>query len=331
MGELREIFVRVLKGFRKTAVFAITTRCNCRCVMCDMHRKKPEAISLQDAERVLDFLARNNFIAIYITGGEPSLHPDLTDIVRYARSLGIVSTMTTNGTADPDLVNELKEAGLYLLTVSLDHWDPRICEAIRKHPGIREKQIETLRRAKDIGMRVFALAFLNPFLVRDGVGRIVKFSNTEIGVPLGFCYPVETRVNSYRLGGTITQRQYSEMLGDAVETLRRLKGGRYDVSNLGTYVEDLASKNRGRRPNFYCRGGQDVIYVDWRGDVYPCFLREKLFNILEDDEPHFMKNVRCNDCFTNCFREPSLLPQIWKPHLLLKEALYSFRTRDVIL
>lgn len=330
MGQLSEIFVRVLKGSRKTAVFAITTRCNCKCVMCDMHRKRPEAISMADAKRVLDFLARNNFIAIYITGGEPTLHPGLTEIVRYARSLGIVSTMTTNGTADPDLVNELQRAGLHLLTVSLDHWDPRICEAIRRHPGIREKQIETLRRARDIGMRVFALAFLNPFLARDGVEKLVKFSNAELGVPLGFCYPVETRVNSYRLGGTITERQYSEMLRDTVDTLRRLKQRGYYISNLGTYMEDLANNNGGR-PNFYCRGGEDVIYVDWRGDVYPCFLKEKLFNILDEDEPRFLENVSCNDCFTNCFREPSLLPQIWKPHLLLKEALCSFRTRKVIL
>lgn len=330
MGQLSEIFVRVLKGSRKTAVFAITTRCNCKCVMCDMHRKRPEAISMADAKRVLDFLARNNFIAIYITGGEPTLHPGLTEIVRYARSLGIVSTMTTNGTADPDLVNELQRAGLHLLTVSLDHWDPRICEAIRRRPGIREKQIETLRRARDIGMRVFALAFLNPFLARDGVEKLVKFSNAELGVPLGFCYPVETRVNSYRLGGTITERQYSEMLRDTVDTLRRLKQRGYYISNLGTYMEDLANNNGGR-PNFYCRGGEDVIYVDWRGDVYPCFLKEKLFNILDEDEPRFLENVSCNDCFTNCFREPSLLPQIWKPHLLLKEALCSFRTRKVIL
>ena len=139
-----------LKGLKRTAVFAITNKCNCKCVMCDMHAMEPAQISLADAKNVLDFLARKRFLIVYITGGEPTLHPNITEIVEYANELGLVTTMTTNGTASKDLLIDLKNAGLYLLSVSLDHWDPLICEKIRGHKDIMVKQIETIEFLKKI-------------------------------------------------------------------------------------------------------------------------------------------------------------------------------------
>jgi len=100
-----------------------------------------------------------------------------------------------------------------------------------------------------------------------------------------------------------------------------LKKKGYQIANDGIYLEDILRNFEEKPPNFYCRGGQDVLYLDWLGDVYPCFFRAKLFNILENDKARFLKNVRCNDCFTNCFREPSLIPQISSPRLLLKEIM----------
>jgi len=136
--------MRFLKGFRKTAVFAITTRCNCRCMMCDMYKKPPRSISFEDARKVLDFLYENKFLIVYFTGGEPTLHPDVIDIVKYANDLGFVTAMTTNGTVSKDTLVKLKEAGLYLLSVSFDHWEPEICEKIRRHKGIKDKQERTM-------------------------------------------------------------------------------------------------------------------------------------------------------------------------------------------
>jgi len=73
-----------------------------------------------------------------------------------------------------------------------------------------------------------------------------------------------------------------------------------------------------------------VVYVDWLGDVYPCFLKEKLFNALNGDIPKFLKDVRCNDCLINCFREPSILPQIFSPpNLFIREVFHSYPTRGL--
>jgi len=330
LPSLRQVCISLLRGRRKTAVFALTSRCNCKCIMCDMHRLAPQDIGLKDAKKVLDTLAANGFLIAYFTGGEPTLHPDIVEIVSYADGLGLVTTMTTNGTPSKALLSELKDAGLYLLSVSLDHWDPDICERIRNHKGIFEKQVTTLRYMKEIGLRTYALVYLNPILVEDGVEKLVVFTNDELGVPFGFCYPTNCDANSYFLGGELAKQSPSIRLGDQVQRILELKKEGREIANLFCYVED-AVNFPSPHPNFYCRGGEDVMYVDWLGDVYPCFLKkEKLFNALKGETPRFLKNVRCNDCLINCFREPSFLPQMFSPpSLFLREAYRSYPARSL--
>lgn len=330
MASFKKVVARFLKGYRRTAVFAVTSRCNCRCYMCDMHRREPQQISLEDARKVLDFLAKNKFLIAYFTGGEPTLHPNVVEIVDYANRLGLVATMTTNGTASKELLMALKNAGLYLLSVSLDHWDPSICEKVRNHKDIMAKQVETLRYLNEIGLRTYALAFLNSFLVEDGVERLIDYANNVVGVPFGFCYPTTSSINTYRLGSSLSDGGYGEKLRKSVDTILNNKKSGREIANLATYIEDIVNVGEKKTPNFFCRGGEDVVYIDWFGDVYPCFLKGKLFNILKDERPSFQRNVKCNDCLINCFREPSLLPQILSsPSLLTREVYRSYSTRKI--
>ncbi|MEM2875749.1 MAG: radical SAM protein [Candidatus Bathyarchaeia archaeon] len=157
----KDVFTKFLKGFKRTAVFAITTRCNCKCLMCDMYRQPPKTVSIEGAKEILDFLSKNKFLIVYFTGGEPTLHPNVVEIVEYANKLGLVTAMTTNGTASKETVTKLKDAGLYLLTVSFDHWDPSVCEKIRRHTGIKAKQESVIKHCREVGLRTHTLTFLN--------------------------------------------------------------------------------------------------------------------------------------------------------------------------
>lgn len=329
MVTIKEAAKKYIHGYNKTAVFAVTTQCNCQCQMCDIHRKKPEYISLDDAKKILDVLVQNRFLVVYFTGGEPTLHPHIVDIVRYANDHGLVTTMTTNGTANHDLLYQLKRAGLYLLSVSLDHWDPTICEQLRQHHKIMEKQVRTIQYLKKIGLKTYALAYLNPYLVDEGVERLVAYVNNVLKVPFGFCYPTKSDINSYSLGGILSDKQVSQKLDDSVRKILQSKITGGSIANLWIYLQDMLTFMDQKKPHFFCRGGEDVIYIDWRGDVFPCFLKPKLFNILLDP-PKFLNNVKCDDCLINCFREPSVLPHyLSTPHLLAMEIYYSRSDRWV--
>jgi MoaA/NifB/PqqE/SkfB family radical SAM enzyme len=295
-----------------------------------MHKRQPKDISLKNAKRVLDKLATNKFLIVYFTGGEPTLHPNIVEIVSYAEKLGLVTTMTTNGTPNKTLLSKLKNAGLYLLSVSLDHWDRETCEEIRKHNNIFEKQVSTLRYLKKIGLRTYALAYLNPILLKDGIETLANYVNQNLGVPFGFCYPTNCDANSYSLGGELGKNPNPIRLNEQVQKLLQLKKEGKEIANLYCYLDDAANFPN-RNSNFLCRGGEDVVYIDWLGDVYPCFLKnQKLFNASNDDNPRFLDNVQCNDCLINCFREPSFLPQIFSPiTLLLREMYYSYPSRNI--
>ena len=80
--------------------------------MCNMYENEPVDMRYSDVVKILDFMAGNKFLLVYFTGGEPSLHPDLARIVRYADKLGLITSLTTNGTISAKTLQELKEARL---------------------------------------------------------------------------------------------------------------------------------------------------------------------------------------------------------------------------
>lgn len=329
---MKDALVKYFKGFKRTAVFAITTQCNCRCIMCDIYKKPPMFISLKDAMDVLDFLSQNKFLIAYFTGGEPTLHPDVVEIIRYANSLGLVTSMTTNGTASRDVIMKLKESGLHLLSVSIDHWDARLCEKIRQHKNIKLKQENTIKNCKEASLRTYALAFLNSYITSDGVEKMVRYVNQQLGVPLGFCYPVKSGASAYPLGEELSKESISyKNLGRTIETILFLKENGSAIANLYTCMQDIIRFHEKKPPNIYCKGGEDVVFIDCLGNVYPCFMKEKLFNVFHDKERHFLKNVRCNECLTTCFREPSILAQSVFNPILIREGFHSFSTRSLFM
>lgn len=282
-------------------------------------------MTLQDTKRVLDFLHRSGFLVVYFTGGEPTLHPHITEIVGYANELGFITSLTTNGTSSEGTIRRLKEAGLHLLSVSLDHWDDGVCEKIRGVRGIKQKEEEILTCAKEIGLSVYALNFLNPYVIRDGMEVLIRHVNHDLGVPFGFCYPTSCDDNSYRLGGSLSDEELYVNIDGSIKTILEMKKGGSAIANPFLYIEDVLRFNNNEAPNYCCKGGEDVVYIDWRGDVYPCFLKPRLFNILDGNGYRFLKYVRCNECLINCFREPSLFSQALRaPGLAIRELRYSW-------
>jgi MoaA/NifB/PqqE/SkfB family radical SAM enzyme len=298
--------------------------------MCDIYEKPTESISLRDAKKILDFLAANKFLIVYFTGGEPTLHPDVIEMVRYADSLGLATSMTTNGTASKKMVVKLKEAGLYLLSVSLDHWDADLCEKLRRHKDIKRKQEETIKSCKEVSLKTYALTFLNSYVLEDGIENMIKYVNNQLGVPIGFCYPVKNYADTYPLGGKLSGESILfQNLEKSIKTILLLKRNGGLIANLDTCIEDILRFHGKVPPYVYCKGGENVFFIDCQGNVYPCFIKEKLFNVLRDEKPRFLKNVKCNECLTTCFREPSILAQSVFSPALLREIFRSLSTRSL--
>ena len=104
-----------------------TTRCNLHCRHCGSDCKS--APVQQDMPRdvfmqAMDTIPRNHRpkdFTVVLTGGEPLLRPDITDVIKEIRSRGFGVGMVSNGFFyDEKTHSELRRAGLGALTISLD-------------------------------------------------------------------------------------------------------------------------------------------------------------------------------------------------------------------
>ena len=111
-------------GFQKTtlldypghvAATAFTGGCNFRCPFChngDLVLHPRELPSFQEDEIFAHLKKRQGILdGVCITGGEPTLQPDLMDFIKEVRSLGYDIKLDTNG-YQPDVVKELCAQGL---------------------------------------------------------------------------------------------------------------------------------------------------------------------------------------------------------------------------
>jgi cyclic pyranopterin phosphate synthase len=107
---------------------SLTDKCNLRCVYCMpeemFFQPSSELMSSDECLRLVRLFAELGVVKIRLTGGEPTVHPDLLPIVRGIREAGIHKiSMTTNGLRLAQLAGPLKEAGLERVNVSVDTLD----------------------------------------------------------------------------------------------------------------------------------------------------------------------------------------------------------------
>lgn len=111
---------------------SVTDVCNFKCTYClpDGYRPdgKPKFLDLNEIENLVGAFAEVGTQKIRITGGEPTLRKDFTDIVRIVADNDKIKTLatTTNGYRLEKHAKEWFDAGLRRINVSVDSLDPRM-------------------------------------------------------------------------------------------------------------------------------------------------------------------------------------------------------------
>ena len=97
----------------KTACTVFTWGCNLRCPFCHNAGLVTEApAETLTADELFAFLQKRRGLldGVCITGGEPTLQPDLPDLIRDISDMGFAVKLDTNGT-NPDILRQLCESG----------------------------------------------------------------------------------------------------------------------------------------------------------------------------------------------------------------------------
>ena len=105
---------------------------------------------------LVDDFVKREYFGVILTGGEPTLHPELPRIARYARDQGLHVRMITNGhrLADERFAEEMASAGLQLVHVSVYSNRPDVEERLRGTPGTLERAYQAISNAHKYGVDV---------------------------------------------------------------------------------------------------------------------------------------------------------------------------------
>jgi cyclic pyranopterin phosphate synthase len=137
---------------------SVTDRCNFRCVYCMPAEGLPwlpkaDILSYEEITEVVSQLAPLGLRRLRITGGEPTIRPDLTRLIAMLRAVpGIEDiALSTNGVKLSTMAVALKEAGLDRVNISADSLHAeRIVEIARRDLGF--DPVTAARAASDAGL-----------------------------------------------------------------------------------------------------------------------------------------------------------------------------------
>ncbi|HSY83570.1 MAG TPA: GTP 3',8-cyclase MoaA [Gemmatimonadaceae bacterium] len=106
---------------------SVTDRCNFRCLYCMpveglQWLPKSEILSYEEITEVVRQLAPLGLTRLRLTGGEPTIRPDLPVLIRSLRAIPEISdlALSTNGMKLPELASSFRAAGLDRVNMSAD-------------------------------------------------------------------------------------------------------------------------------------------------------------------------------------------------------------------
>lgn len=105
------------------AYVEVTNICNMNCSFCHGHARPARKMTAAEFSHVLDALEGKTKYVYYHLMGEPLTHPELPAFLRMARSRGFLSVITTNGTLLSRRGQELIDAGVHKVSVSLHSFE----------------------------------------------------------------------------------------------------------------------------------------------------------------------------------------------------------------
>ncbi|HOW36192.1 MAG TPA: GTP 3',8-cyclase MoaA [Candidatus Omnitrophota bacterium] len=155
---MKDTLQRPLQDLR----ISVIDQCNLRCAYCmpvdHCHEqysflRKEERLHFDEIVRLVNIFVRQGVAKVRITGGEPLLRENITELIEKISAVKGVRdlALTTNGILLPRFARMLKNAGLKRLTVSLDTLDDKIFRALNGGRAGVAQIIDGIRAAEAAG------------------------------------------------------------------------------------------------------------------------------------------------------------------------------------
>ncbi|MHC1593657.1 MAG: radical SAM protein [Methermicoccaceae archaeon] len=317
----RSDLVRFSSESSPVVMWNLTRACNLKCKHCyiDAASPHPDEWSLEEGLAFIDELAKMHVPILILTGGEPLMSPHIFECARYAKSRGLRTALSTNGTLiTPDVALKLKESGIQYVGVSIDSVSPKKHDAFRGVDGAFERALSGLRTARDTGMHTGLRVTLTKYNFAE-LPALIELCLEE-RIPR-FCmyHLVPTGRGKNIAKWDITKHQRRWVLDVLYERAKELKDKPIEILSTdspmdGAYILERLKHDDPKRFEEAkgllsaaggCSMGVKVANVDFLGNLSPC---------------HFAPQVKLGNVRTTPFTE------LWKEHPC--EALRMLRQKS---
>jgi len=163
---------------------ALTYHCNNDCAHCYNARVRnyPE-LSTGSWKSILDKIWSLKIPHVVFTGGEPTLRPDLLELVAYAQQTGLVAGLNTNGRklSDPAYIAGLVEAGLDHVQITLESNRAEVHDHMVRAKGAWEQTVQGVKNA--VSSKLYLMT--NTTLLENNKAYLLELLTflRDLGVP----------------------------------------------------------------------------------------------------------------------------------------------------
>lgn len=175
--------------------------CNNNCRFCvQAHRKKHGNRSFSQIKGDLEE-SRKSCDSVVFTGGEPTIHPNILELVAYARDLGYkVIQIQSNGRRFSylDFCEKMIEAGATEFGPALHGHRRQLHNFLTRSPGSFDQTVQGIRNLKELGQRVMT----NTVVVKPNYRYLAEIASllVSLGVDqyqLAFVHPIGNAYANY--------------------------------------------------------------------------------------------------------------------------------------
>jgi MoaA/NifB/PqqE/SkfB family radical SAM enzyme len=267
----------------------VTDQCNLDCAYCTEYDNSRPHPSIDDLKKWVRKIRELGTMRIALVGGEPLVHPDIVELVRYCRELGFATSLTTNGfLLTRKLVAQLEDAGLQVMQISVDRMTPS---------AITKKSFKTILPKLDYFRDSKISLHITGVICADTLPEAQAV--LETGLSRGI--PTEVRlVHADPLRRFRVDRGQREELERFIDSMieRKRRGEKIHTSEaILNYQRSLL---RGEHVEWTCAAGYKLFFVSAQGKFWICSMVHTNKDIMDVTLDDLFSNYKKKSCQEGC-------------------------------
>jgi len=267
----------------------VTDQCNPDCAYCTEYDNTQPHPSLDDLTKWLTKIRDLGTLRVALVGGEPLMHPDIVEVVRRARALGLATSLTTNGfLLTRKLAQDLDAAGLEVMQISVDRMTPS---------EVTRKSFKTVLPKLDVLADTRISVHITGVLCADTIGESRDVLRT------GLEHGLSTEVRMVHADPEHHFRVDPGARGDLeafVKWMLDAKASGVKIHTSDAILNYQLSLLRREPVEWTCTAGFKIFFVSAQGKFWICSMVKTDRSIMDITPEDLIDNYRAKSCQDGC-------------------------------